>query len=38
MEKEFNVITYNINSKEFESYNIIPHLLDCYNKKKNKQM
>ena len=36
MEKEFNVITYNINSKEFESYNIIPHLLDCYNKKKNK--
>ncbi len=33
---EFNVIVYNINSKEFESYNIIPHLISCYNKKKEK--
>lgn len=34
--KEFNVIVYNINSKEFESYNIIPYLLSCYKKEKNK--
>lgn len=34
--KEFNVIVYNINSKEFEPYNIIPYLVSCYNKKKNK--
>ena len=32
--KEFNVIVYNINSKEFESYNIIPYLVSCYNKKE----
>lgn len=34
MKKEFNVISYNINSKEFEYYNIIPYLLTCYNKEK----
>ena len=34
--KEFNVIVYNINSKEFERYNIIPYLVSCYNKKENK--
>ena len=34
--KKFNVITYNVNSKEFESYNIIPYLVSCYNKKKDK--
>mgnify|MGYP007056154073 CR=1 FL=1 len=33
---EFNVINYNINSREFESYNIIPYLLNCYNKDANK--
>ena len=36
MEKEFNVIIYNINSKKFEPYNIIPYLISCYNKKENK--
>jgi len=36
MEKKYNVIVYNFNSKEFESYNIIPYLLDCYNKVENK--
>jgi len=36
MEKEFNVIIYNINSKEFEYYNIIPYLLSCYESEKNK--
>ena len=36
MEKEFNVIIHDINSKEFKSYNIIPYLLRCYKKSKNK--
>ena len=36
MEKKFNVIIYNINSKEFEYYNIIPYLLSCYKKEKSK--
>lgn len=36
MEKEFNVIVYNINSKEFEPYNVIPYLVNCYDKKKSK--
>lgn len=36
MEKEFNVIIYDINSKEFKSYNIIPYLLRCYKESKNK--
>ena len=34
MEKEFNVIIHNINTKEFESYNIIPYLLRCYKESK----
>ena len=34
--KEFNVIVYNINSKEFKSYNIIPYLVSRYNKKEKK--
>lgn len=34
--REFNVIVYNINSKEFEPYNVIPHLVNCYDKKKSK--
>ena len=34
--KEFNVIVYNVNSKKFEPYNIIPYLVSCYNKKKEK--
>lgn len=34
--KEFNVIIYDINKKEFEPYNIIPYLVKCYNEDKNK--
>ena len=34
MEKEFNVIIHDINSKEFKSYNIIPYLLRCYKESK----
>ena len=33
---EFNVINYDINSRKFESYNIIPYLVSRYNKSKNK--
>lgn len=36
MEKEFNVIIHDINSKEFKSYNIIPYLLRCYKESMNK--
>ena len=32
--KPFNVIIYDINAKVFEPYDVIPHLVDCYNKKK----
>ena len=34
MEKEFNVIIHDINSKTFKSYNIIPYLLSCYKESK----
>lgn len=34
MEKEFNVIIHDVNSKEFKSYNIIPYLLRCYKESK----
>jgi len=34
--KEFNVINYNINRKEFISYNIIPYLVSCYDDTKDK--
>ena len=34
--KKFNVIVYNINSKEFEPYNIIPYLVSRYQKEANK--
>lgn len=32
--KKFNVIVYNINDKNFESYDIIPYLVSRYNKTK----
>ena len=32
--KEFNVIVYNVNSKEFVPYNIIPYLVSRYKKIK----
>lgn len=32
--KEFNVIVYNVNSKEFVPYNIIPYLVSQYKKIK----
>lgn len=34
--KEFNVIVYNVNSKKFEPYNIIPYLVNCYKKREAK--
>ena len=34
--REFNVIVHNINSGEFEPYNIIPHLVSQYQEKTNK--
>ena len=34
--KMFNVINYNVNKKKFESYNIIPYLVNCYNEAKQK--
>lgn len=34
--KEFNVINYDINRKEFISYNIIPYLVSCYDDTKDK--
>ena len=36
MEKEFNVIIYDFNSKKVVSYNIIPYLLSRYEKEENK--
>ena len=36
MTKSFNVIIYDFNSKEFEPYDIIPYLINRYNKKSNK--
>ena len=35
--KKFNVIVYNINGKNFESYDIIPYLVSRYNKTKKKK-
>lgn len=34
--RQFNVIVHNINSKEFEPYNIIPYLVSQYKKKEKK--
>lgn len=34
--EQFNVINFNFNSKRFESYNVIPYLVRCYNKEENK--
>ena len=34
--KVFNVINYNINRQKFESYNVIPYLVNCYNEAKEK--
>ena len=34
--KKFNVIVYNINSKQFETYDIIPYLVSQYQKSKSK--
>lgn len=36
MTKSFNVIIHDFNSGKFEPYDIIPHLINCYNKKSNK--
>lgn len=30
----FYVINFNINTEEFEKYNIMPYLVNCYNKEK----
>lgn len=32
--KEFNVIWFNHMSNKFEKYDIIPYLINCYNKKE----
>ena len=32
--KEFNVITYDFNRREFAPYNVIPYLVDVYNKEQ----
>ena len=32
--KSFNVINFDLNSNEFESYDVMPYLVDCYNKEK----
>lgn len=34
--RQFNVINFDFNSKRFEPYDIIPYLVRCYNKEKNK--
>lgn len=34
--KKFNVIIWNVNARKFESYDIIPYLIDCYQKSKTK--
>lgn len=34
--KKFNVIVYNINSKQFETYDIIPYLVSQYQKAESK--
>lgn len=34
--KSFNVIINNFNTRTFEPYDIMPHLIDEYNKSKNK--
>ena len=33
---QFNVILEDVNSKEFVSYDIIPYLVECWKKEKNK--
>lgn len=33
---EFNVIFYDFNRKKFIPYNVIPYLVDCYNKAEDK--
>ena len=36
--KPFNVINFNINSGEFEAYDVMPYLVECYqNEKKSKR-
>ena len=32
--EQFNVINYNCNAKRFETYDVIPHLVDEYNRLK----
>ena len=32
----FNVINFECNSRKFESYDIMPYLIDCFNKVKRK--
>lgn len=33
---KFNVIWYNINSKKFEAYDVLPYFINEYNNSKNK--
>ena len=33
----FNVINFECNSRKFESYDVMPYLIDCYNKVKRKK-
>lgn len=35
--KSFNVIIENVNSRKFESYDVIPYLVECYKKLKPKE-
>ena len=32
--KPFNVISFEFNSDEFEAYDVMPYLVNCYNKEK----
>lgn len=34
--KSFNVIIFNYNKKDFEPYDVMPYLIDCYVKKEEK--
>lgn len=34
--KSFNVINYDFNNRKFEAYDIMPYLIDCYQKSKHK--
>ena len=34
--EQFNVINYDFNKQKFESYDVIPYFMECYNRAKNK--